>query len=475
MPTVFVDSSNLAPQWLGVYPRLAKIAESEGREMAAENIFEAYRKKHPGSQKWHERAVSVFAAAGATHTSRVLEPFRPYITHAKGSRKWDVDGNEYIDYVLGHGALILGHSHPAVVEAVQEQAAKGFHYGENHELEVEWAELIKKMMPAAEMIEFCACGQEANLMAVRLARCFTGRNRILRFVENFHGWAAEVAPERSAGVVSPEVTIIPMNDLDRIEKELITGHYALLMTEAGGAHMGGQIPWDADVISALQSLTKKYGTLWLMDEVVTGFRDARGGWQEIMGVKPDLTVLGKCIGGGLPVGAVIGRADIFEALNSKLAPDQRIVHTGTWNANPPLCAAGSAACKLYLEGEPQKRANELGAYLREKGNQILRAKKISGLLYGRTIIHLYLGPFDSEPSDYTKPPTRDVKRIMDPKIGAVKSLLCLHLLQRGVATMGGRFFILSAAHTTRDIDQTMNAFGDALDVMVAEGTLPRMN
>ncbi len=441
--------------------------------MAAKSILEAYKKKHPGSQALHERAVRFFSAAGATHSGRILEPFRPYITHAKGSRKWDVDGNEYIDYVMGHGALILGHSHPAVVQAVQEQMARGVHYGENHEQEVEWAELIKKMMPAAERVEYCACGQEANLMSLILARTFTRRKKILRFEENFHGWASEVAPENSAGVVNPEVTVIPMNDLNRVEKELATKQYALLMTEAGGAHMAGQIPWDADFIGALSSLTQKYGTLWLMDEVVTGFRDARGGWQEIMGVKPDLTSLGKCVGGGLPAGVVIGRADIFGAFNPKMTADQGIRHSGTWNANPLLCAAGAAACKLYLGGEPQKRANELGAYLREKGNEVLKARKISGHFYGRTIIHLYLGPFDSEVLDDIKPPTKDVKKIMDPKMAAAKSRLCLHLLQRGVATMGGRLFILSTAHSKEDIDKTMDAFGDALDAMVFEGTLPK--
>ena len=192
------------------------------RNIVAENIVEAYKMKHPKSAALHEKAVKNFAAAGATHSGRVLEPFRPYVTHALGSRKWDVDGNEYIDYVLGHGALILGHSHPSVVKAAQAQLAKGMHYGENHEQEVEWAELIKSMMPAAEKVEYCACGQEANLMALRLARIFTRRKKILRFEENFHGWAGEVAPENSGGVVSPEVTIIPMNDLNLVEKELAT-------------------------------------------------------------------------------------------------------------------------------------------------------------------------------------------------------------------------------------------------------------
>jgi len=440
--------------------------------MAIENFSIDYRTKHPGSAALYDLAELVFAGGGATHSSRILEPFRPYITRALGSRKWDIDGNEYIDYVLGHGALILGHSHPAIVRAVQEQMAKGVHYGENHELEVTWAELIKKMMPIAERVEFFASGQEANLMALILARSFTGRKRILRFEENFHGWAGEVAPEGSAGVISPEVTVIPMNDLNRVERELATEKYALLMTEGGGAHMAGQIPWDKNFIRGLSALTRKYGTLWLIDEVVTGFRDARGGWQEIMDVKPDLTSLGKCTGGGLPLGALIGPAAIFKPLNPQTSRDQLVRHTGTWNANPLVCAAGSTACQLYLNGEPQQKANDLGAYFREMGNEVLKERKISGCLYGRSIIHLYLGTFDRETMDKDMPPTSDVKKIMDPKMGAVKNRLCLHLLQRGIATMGGRLFILSAAHTREDIRKTMVVFGEAFDEMVAEGTIP---
>ena len=362
--------------------------------LTQKNLVEEYKKTHPGSQKLHERAADVLSANGATHIARILDPFRPYVTHAKGSRKWDVDGNEYIDYVMGHGALILGHSHPAWVQAIQEQVTKGVHYGENHELEVEWAELIKSMMPVAERVEFCACGQEANMMAIRLARLFTRRRKILRFEENFHGWGDEVSPEGAAGVVAPEVKIIPMNDLDIVETELAKKEYAILMTEGGGAHMAGQIPWDVDFIRNLSGLTQKYGTLWLIDEVVTGFREDRSGWQAVLGVKPDLTTLGKCTSGGLAVGAVVGRTDVFEAFNPNTPVERRVRHTGTWNANPLLCSAGITACKLYQDGEPQRNTREIADYLREQGNKLLKRKKISGHLYGRTIIHLNFGPFD---------------------------------------------------------------------------------
>ena len=152
-----------------------------------------YRNDHPRSDELHRTAVEFFAARGATHFARVQVPFRPYITRASGSRKWDVDGHEYIDYVMGHGALMLGHSHPDIVRAVQEQAAKGLHYGDNHELEIEWAGLIRHLMPTAERIEFCASGQEANAIGLRLARAVTGRKKLLRIRGNYHGWLDELA------------------------------------------------------------------------------------------------------------------------------------------------------------------------------------------------------------------------------------------------------------------------------------------
>lgn len=309
------------------------------------------------------------------------------------------------------------------------------------------------------------------MMAIRLSRMFTGRRKVLRFVENFHGWADEVIAPGSPGIVADAVTVVPGHDLNRLEAELAKKEYAILFTEGGGAHMAGQIPWEADFIRSLPGLTRKYGTVWLIDEVVTGFRDATGGWQATIGVTPDLTSLGKTVGGGLSVGAVGGRADIMDMLKPKTPPQPSLRHSGTWNANPLTAAAGIAACKLYLNGEPQKKANQMGAYLREKGNQALKKWGVSGRLYGRTIVHLYLGPIDYEPSDDTLPPTKDVQKLIGE--GATKENLCLHLLHRGVTTMGGRFFVMSAVHTKEDIDQTVEALGSSLDAMLADGVLQK--
>jgi len=440
----------------------------------AGNIVEEYKLAHPTSQKLHERAVQHFAANGATHATRILDPFRPYITHARGSRKWDVDGNEYIDYVMGHGSLILGHCHPDIVRAIQEQAAKGVHFGENHELEIEWAELIKKLMPSVERVEFVACGNEANALAIRFGRIFTGRKKVLRLEEHFHGWFDFIAYPGTPGVLPEDNEInsvyVP-NDLDAIERELATREYAVLMTEGGGAHMEGQYPLDREFVHALRDLTRQYGTVWVIDEVVTGFRYAPGGWQSEMGVTPDLTTLGKCVGGGLPVGAVVGRADIMEALSTETPPERRIRHTGTWNANPMVAAAGVAACKLYLTGEPQRKAAEAGALLRAGLNQALRERGISGAVYGKTMLHTYLGPREFEPANDMLPPTRDIKKLCNPAMTPVWDRMLIHLLQRGVANMSGRLYVMSAAHTEEDIAQTIKAFGESLDAMIAEGSL----
>jgi glutamate-1-semialdehyde 2,1-aminomutase len=437
--------------------------------MASEDIKQAFIINHPESQKLHKRAERTFSADGATHGVRILDPFRPYVTHAQGSRKWDVDDSEYIDYVMGHGTLILGHSHPDVVRAVQEQVARGVHYGENHESEVEWAELIKSMMPAMERVEFFSCGQESNMMAIRLARIFTGRKKVIRFAGNFHGWGDELSGPGASGTVADHVEVIPMHDLGRVEKELANKECAILMVEGGGASMGGQVPWDADFVRALRPLTSKYGTILLIDEVVTGFRDSPGGWQSTIGVTPDLTSLGKVIGGGLGAGALGGRANIMDVLRRKANSQPLVRHSGTWNANPLTSAAGVAACKLYVDGKVQKKVNELSALFRGRGNQALKEAGIDARLYGRSIVHMYLGPIEQEPTDDTLPPTKDFTKLMAG--AAAKQRLCLHLLHRGIATMAGRLFIFSTAHTDKDIEQTVAALHHSLEAMLGEGSL----
>ena len=439
-----------------------------------DDVLQQYVERRPTSARLHAEALAYFGAAGATHAARVSDPFRPYITHARGSRKWDVDGNEYIDYTMGHGSLLLGHSHPAIVEAIRAQAAKGLHYGENHEMEIRWASLISSMMPVAERIEFCAAGQEANMMAVRLARVYTGRRKILRFAENYHGWADELAGPGPAGCLAEEVTVLPFNDREAVEKALATHEYAIMLSEGGGGHMAGQVPIDLDLQKDLPGLARQHGPLYCVDEVVTGFRDAPGGWQELVGVKPDLSTIGKCVGGGIHVGAVVGREDIFSALSPTASPETRVIHAGTWNANPLAAAAGVAACTLYSDGAPQRQAAATARRFRDGGNEVLRRLGIQGRFYSRSIVHLYLGPVEQEPRTFDfQAPSADVGRLMAPEYDAVKTRLGLHLLQRGVAAFRGSMYVFSSAHTEQDVDSTLEVVEESLVAMRGEGSFPR--
>ncbi|HEX9893109.1 MAG TPA: aminotransferase class III-fold pyridoxal phosphate-dependent enzyme [Gemmatimonadales bacterium] len=425
---------------------------------STDQLVEDYRASHPGSAELHQRASDFFAARGATHFARVSAPFRPYITHALDARKWDVDGNEYIDYVMGHGALILGHGHPAILEAVQQQLVRGVHFGDNHALEVEWAGLIRGLMPAAERIEFFACGQEANLMGIRLGRLFTGRRQLLRFRWNYHGWADELAGPLAAGTVADQVTLIPPNDLDLLEEHLSRREYAVLLIEGGGGYLAGRVPIAAEFYQALPELTRKYGTVLLLDEVVTGFREAPGGWQSVVGIEPDLTSIGKAVSGGLPAGGLLGRAALFEALNPNNARDRLVVHGGTWNALPLTCAAGIAACRLYQDGSPQRAALKMAERLKALGNDVLQRRGVTGRLYGRSAVHLGFGAEGQE----TSPETLQAHRRLD-----------LHLLHRGVSTLLGEVFVLSSAHSRADVDQTVSAFDQSIGAMLEEGTLCR--
>jgi len=233
--------------------------------------------------------------------------------------------------------------------------------------------------------------------------------------------------------------------------------------------MAGQIPLDVEFVQGLPDLTSKYGTLWHMDEVVTGFRDHVGGYQAMVGVKPDLASFGKIVTGGLAGGVLAGRADVLRAFSADVSDDKRVKHSGTWNGNPLTAAAGIACLTICKTGEPQQQANELAAVLKSKGRQMIKENGFDAWLYGRSIVHVYLGPIEFEPVDDISPPSRDAQKILG-KLPE-KERLCVHLLQRGVSTLSARYFVMSAVHTEEDIDRTVAALEDALDAMRTEGTL----
>jgi len=448
-------------------------------EERMKSTIDEYRKKHPGSEVLYEEAQRIFPS-GINHDVRRMQPFPLFITHGLGARKWDVDGNEYICYVMGHGALILGHSHPRIVEAVCDQIRKGTHLGCNTELELRWAESVKRLMPSIEVISFHSSGTEATLMAVRLARAYTKKSKIIKFKNHFHGWhdyvIAEAGKYSSSGIpesTSRTVVRLSAGDIAQVEQVLKEDRdIAGVILEPTGASMGC-FPIRPEFLVQLREVTKKYGVLLLFDEVVTGFRTSPGGAQERFGVRPDITALAKILGGGLPAGAVGGKREIIEQIafheDTKWNTSERVSHPGTFNANPLSAAAGSRCLELIAFGEVNSRADEAAARLKSGLNWILRKEKVTGFAYGlASLVWVLLGVEWNEGEDLYALPYEKIKGALlwDRALNFKRAML-----NAGVDIMGTSEFIVSAAHGEREVEDTLDAFEKALASMRSEGIL----
>ena len=273
-------------------------------------ILAAYRERTKGSAALAAEARSTFPS-GITHDSRYLEPYGVYVARAAGPRKWDVDGNEYVDYFGGHGALMLGHNPPEVWPAVHAALDEGTHFGSNHTREIRWAQLVQELIPSAEQVRFTASGTEATHMALRLARAFTGRGKIARFRTSFHGWhdhmtsgfSSHFDGTATAGVlpqVAEQVVLLPPGDLAAAEAALAAEEdIAAVILEPTGS-LFGKVPVSPEFVAGVRELTTRHGVLLIFDEVVTGFRVSSGGFQRHAGITPDLTTVAKILAGGLP-------------------------------------------------------------------------------------------------------------------------------------------------------------------------------
>ncbi|HVM31317.1 MAG TPA: glutamate-1-semialdehyde 2,1-aminomutase [Candidatus Limnocylindrales bacterium] len=352
------------------------------------------------------RSEQLMARAARLFPGGVNSPVRAYrsvggtprvIARAQGARLWDVDGIEYIDYIGSWGPMILGHAHPAVVAAVQRAAERGTSYGAPNELEVELAEEIVAAMPSMSRLRFVSSGTEAAMSALRVARGFTARPKVIKLAGGYHGHAdgllvqagsgaAGIGQPTSAGVTQATATdtlVAPYNDLDAVA-ELLQRHdreVAALIVEPVAANMGVVPPADG-YLAGLRSLTERAGALLIFDEVISGFRVARGGAQALYGVTPDLTVLGKIIGGGLPVGAYGGRADVM----AMVAPEGPVYQAGTLSGNPLAMAAGLATLRA-LGGDLYDRLEGAGATLEDglvemarSAGAVIRIARVASLL-----------------------------------------------------------------------------------------------
>ncbi len=447
-------------------------------------IEDEYRARTPGSARLYAAARRVLPA-GLTHDSRSTDPYPIYVARAEGPRKWDVDGNEYVDYFGGHGALLLGHSHPAVLEAIRRQAPLGTHWGASHELEVRWAELVQQMVPSAERVRFTASGTEASHLALRLARAYTGKSKVMRFLGHFHGWHDQVAPGAMshfdgglpAGIpqsLARHTVLLPADDaavaLDALERD---DDIAAVILEPSGASWG-QVPLPPGFLAALREATRRRGVVLVFDEVITGFRWARGGAQERYGITPDLSVLAKILAGGLPGGAVAGAAPIMDQLDpaaARAASREKVGHQGTFNANPLCAAAAIATLQIVRDTDACALAEAAAASLREGLRSILAEEALPWGVYGEASVfvvfpnpkHLAIDPHTFDP---LRLGFRGLKGARD---AALNNRVRIAMLAKGVDIMSAPGGLVSAAHGAREIAQTLDAFRAAVRALKNEG------
>lgn len=446
-------------------------------------IVDTYRSRTKRSAQRYGEAVKVLPS-GVVHDSRRLWPYGIYCDHALGSRKWDLDGNEYIDYYGGHGSLLLGHQHPQVVAAAQAQLQKGMHFAAGTELEIEWAQLICQMVPSAERVRFTSSGTEATHLALRIARAASGKEKIIRFQGNFHGWHDHVAfgakdhldGSPTPGVlreVAASVILVPINDMAAVEHLLSTRNdIAAVLIEPLGTS-SGSVPTSHAVLRQLREITKKHATTLIFDEVVSGFRVSPGGLQAAISVTPDLTTMAKVLAGGMPGGCVAGRKDLVGQLDyemSAAAKRERISHQGTHNAHAVCAAAGIATLKAIRDTDACQRATDATTELKRKLNEVLEQENVPWAVYGDySFFHFF-----TNPDNHAIKPTQfdhhaaPVAWFKGDKREKLLAKFVLGLMNNGIDPKGNRGGLLSAAHTAEDIRLTVEGWRRTLRALKEE-------
>ncbi|MYC06386.1 MAG: aminotransferase class III-fold pyridoxal phosphate-dependent enzyme [Chloroflexi bacterium] len=437
-----------------------------------------YREMFGKSVDWYERGKSLFAG-GITHQTRFTSPFPAYIDYAEGPYKYDVDDNRIIDFVMGNGSLLMGHSQPAIIEAIREQVSRGTHVGGASTHEVRYAEAVKSLVPSLERVRFTASGTESTYLALRLARAFTGKTKIVKFLEHFHGWHDYVTPEsgQALGGVPQEVldtVIVAPVDIAAVDNILTQDDdIAAVIVECNGAHYGTFPLQNPHFLHDLQEQTKRHGVLFIMDEVITGFRLSPGGAQVRWGLEPDLTTMAKIIAGGQPGAAVGGRADIMELMAFRNDPEWdnegRVPQGGTYNAQPLTAVAGVAALNAIANEGVNARADAMAERLKDGLNTAFIQNEVAGHAHGiSSIIHVNLNAdCDCDRGICTMP----YQQIYDTMPAAATRTLRRAMLVNGVDMMGGRAFFVSSAHDEDVIDRTIDAFSQSLKDLRAEGEL----
>lgn len=456
---------------------------AQGRAGALADVQIALEKdflhRCPHSVQLYQRAMDCFPG-GVTHDNRRVGGPSLFISKARGARKYDHDGNGYIDYWVGHGALLLGHGKREVIEAIHLAAQDITHPGACHEREVLWAEQIKQLIPGAERIRFTASGSESSALAVRLARAMTGKTVIVKFEGHFHGWLDHAVEgvdlpfdtPFSAGVpgtVRAQTVVLPARDIQLVSDLLDErDDIAAVILEPTGAS-GGSVPVRPDFLRDLRKLTIQHGVALIFDEVITGFRLAPGGAQQRFNVRADIVCLAKILAGGLAGGAVCGSREAFKAMefsgDAKRDRMKRVTQYGTFNANPVSAAAGVATLRLIADGEACKKAEAFAAKLRLCLNELFRRESLPWAAYGiSSVFHILTS--DPEVGLQLRDggiDAADVEPVVLKQKGAHDALLRRALQLEGVDLPPGRQAWISAAHGQAELDETLDAFGRAIN------------
>jgi glutamate-1-semialdehyde 2,1-aminomutase len=404
---------------------------------------------------------------GVNSPVRAFSPYPFFTKYAKGSRIWDVDGNEYVDYCMGYGPLILGHAHPSVVEAVKKQLEKGTLYGTPTEQEVELAELICTAVPCAEMVRLVNTGTEATMSAIRVARGYTGRKKIVKFEGCYHGAHDYVLVKAGSGAttfgmpdslgVPEEATrntlVVPYNDVESFEQTIKREReqIAAVIVEPVIGNAGVILPKNG-YLKTIRKLTEENGIILIFDEVITGFRLAFGGAQEYYGIIPDMVTLGKIMGGGFPLAAYGGKREIMQMV----APVGKVYQAGTFSGNPISVAAGLATLKtIRREGDSFYHELELKRRMicdavRDLAEDAHFLVQVNGIA---SMFQVFFA--DSEVYDY-----ESAKKVDKAKFMAYHS----KLLEKGVFVPPSQFetCFISSAHSKEDVEKTVEAIEESL-------------
>jgi glutamate-1-semialdehyde 2,1-aminomutase len=436
------------------------------KKLERSNLFDRRNVTPRASRTLWERAVAAIAggADSPVRAGAAVGGAPPIVARARGSRIYDADGREYIDYLCAYGPVLLGHAHPALGAAVSRACADGAVFGATHPEEIRLAERIQRCMPSLERLRFVNSGTEACASALRVARAYTRRARIARCAGNYHGhsdaliFAAGASSNSSATIESGvplgvigDVVILPYNDVAAADAALRHREVAALIVEPVAANMGLVLP-SAGYLQALRDVCARYGTLLIFDEVITGFRLGPGGAQERYGVRPDLTCIGKTLGGGLPIAAFGGRADIM----AQLAPDGAVFQGGTFSGNP-VCVAAAHAFLDALESDAAFHAKleALALRLAAGARDALRARGLDYPVVQTASIVNFAFRAGPAPRNCEEASAAD---------GEAYARYYWAMLERGVFLPPSKMEVmfLTAAHTEEDVDRTIEAMRAAL-------------